>query len=197
MWGPPKVPTKSSPHLHSENWAHKSTSLFAKTKTCRDPDPQANFPYVCRSTLLWRTLPKKDEYPLMRSFSENERSGQGRVSKYGMERISRQPGDSIGAKEHLKVSKRHTPRCAYAPSTGTDVFFPPDRKGLLDFMLESAFAMLLHHAPTWPVDIPPEQLASGSRRVYLAEYPTRAARQWIPPSSPPEQPASESRRASR
>ena len=27
-------------------------------------------------------------------------------------------------------------------------YSPPDRKGLLDFMLESAFAMLLHHAPT-------------------------------------------------
>ena len=34
---------------------------------------------------------------------------------------------------------------------------PPDRKGLLDFMLESAFAMLQHHAPT--------------------QYPARAARQ--------------------
>ena len=83
-------------------------------------------------------------------------------------------------------------------------FSPPDRKGLLDFMLESAFAMLLHHAPTqypagaarqWiPPSIPPEQLASGSRRVSRqscspvdpAEYPARAARQWIPPSIPPE-----------
>ena len=55
-------------------------------------------------------------------------------------------------------------------------FSPPDRKGLLDFMLESAFAMLLHHAPT--------------------QYPARAARQWIPPSIPPEQLASGSRRVS-
>ena len=79
-------------------------------------------------------------------------------------------------------------------------FSPPDRKGLLDFMLESAFAMLLHHAPIqyparadrqWiPPSILPEWLASGSRRVSQssspvdpAEYP-RVARQWIPPSSP-------------
>ena len=40
---------------------------------------------------------------------------------------------------------------------------PPDRKGLLDFMSESAFAMLLHHTPT--------------------QYPARAARQWIAPSN--------------
>ena len=77
-----------------------------------------------------------------------------------------------------------------------------DRKGLLDFMLESAFATLLHHAPTkyparaarqWiPPSIPPEQLASGSRPVSRqscspvdpAQYPARAARQWIPPSIP-------------
>ena len=81
-------------------------------------------------------------------------------------------------------------------------FSPPDRKGLLDFMLESAFVMLLHHAPTqYPAraalqwirpSIPPEQLVSGSRRVSRqscspvdpAEYPTRAARQWIPGSIP-------------
>ena len=56
-------------------------------------------------------------------------------------------------------------------------FSPPDRKGLLDFMLESAFAMLPHHAPT--------------------QYPARAARQWIPPSIPPEQLASGSSRVSR
>ena len=90
---------------------------------------------------------------------------------------------------------------------------PPDRKGLLDFMLESVFAMLLHHAPTeyparaarqWiPPSIPPKQLASGSRRVSRqsgspvdpAEYP--AAGQWIPPSIPPELLASGSRRVSR
>ena len=79
---------------------------------------------------------------------------------------------------------------------------PPDRKGLLDFMLESAFAMLLHHAPT---QYPPEQLASGSCRVSRqsclpvdpAQYPARAARQWIPPSIPPERLASGSRRVSR
>ena len=70
-------------------------------------------------------------------------------------------------------------------------------------MLESAFAMLLHHAPTqyparaarqWiPPTSPPERLDSGSRRVSRqscspvgpAEYPARAARQWIPPSIPP------------
>ena len=59
-------------------------------------------------------------------------------------------------------------------------FSPPDRKGLLDFMLESAFAMLLHHAPT--------------------QYPARAARQWIPPSMPsipPELLATGSRPVSR
>ena len=50
-------------------------------------------------------------------------------------------------------------------------FFPPDRKGLLDFMLESAFAMLLHHAPT---------------QHPASEYPARVARQWIPPNIPPE-----------
>ena len=94
-------------------------------------------------------------------------------------------------------------------------FSPPDRKGLLDFMLESTFAMLLHHAPTqyparaalqWiPPSIPPEQLVSGSRRVSRqsclpvdpAQYPARAARQRIPPSIPPERLASGSRRVSR
>ena len=92
-----------------------------------------------------------------------------------------------------------------------ECFSPPDRKGLLDFMLESTFAMLLHHAPTqyparaalqWiPPSIPPEQLVSGSRRVCRqsclpvdpAQYPARAARQWIPPSIPPERLASGSR----
>ena len=87
--------------------------------------------------------------------------------------------------------------------------FPPDRRGLLDFTLQSAFAMLLHHPPTQypkqlasgscrlsrqssPMD-PAELLASGSRPVSRqsgspvgpAEYPARAARQWIPPSIPP------------
>ena len=94
-------------------------------------------------------------------------------------------------------------------------FSPPDRKGLLDFMLDSAFAMLLHHAPTQyparaarqriPPSIPPEQLVSGSRRVSRqscspvdpAQYPARAARQWISPSIPPELLASGSRRVSR
>ena len=56
-------------------------------------------------------------------------------------------------------------------------FSPPDRKGSLDCMLESAFAVLLHHAPT--------------------QYPARAARQWIPPSAPPAELASGSRRVSR
>ena len=65
--------------------------------------------------------------------------------------------------------------------------------------------------PSWVLDyttpppsIPPEQLTSGSRRVYRqssspvdpAEYPARA-RQWIPPSIPPELLASGSRRVSR
>ena len=75
---------------------------------------------------------------------------------------------------------------------------PPDRKGLLDPMLESAFAM--HHAPTqypakaarqWIPPSIPELLASQSRRVSV-----RAARQWIPPSIPPELLASGSRRVS-
>ena len=97
------------------------------------------------------------------------------------------------------------------PSNGLRIFSPPDRKGLLDFMLESAFAMLLHHAPTqyparavrqWiPPSIPPELLTSGSRPVSRqssspvdpAEYPARAARQWIPS----EQFAGGSRRVSR
>ena len=80
------------------------------------------------------------------------------------------------------------------------IYSPPDGKGLLDFMLESAFAMLLHQ---WiPPSIPPELLASrASRRssspVDPAEYPARAARQWIPPSIPPEQLASGSRPVSR
>ena len=70
-------------------------------------------------------------------------------------------------------------------------FSPPDRKGLLDFMLESGFAMLLHHAAT---QYPARAAPSASRRVSRqsgspvdpAEYPTKAA-QWIPPSIPPEQ----------
>ena len=106
--------------------------------------------------------------------------------------------------------------CARKAGFFQSFFSPPDRKGLLDFMMESAFAMLLHHAPTqyparsrpasaraarqwippsippagrqWiPPSIPPEQLASG------AEYPGRAARLWIPPSIPPERLASGSR----
>ena len=55
-----------------------------------------------------------------------------------------------------------------------------------------------------PPSIPPERLASGSRRVSRqsgspvdpAEYPARAARQWIPPSIPQERLASGSRRVS-
>ena len=58
---------------------------------------------------------------------------------------------------------------------------------------------------TPPPSIPPEQLVSGSRRVSRqsclpvdpAQYPARAARQWIPPSIPPERLASGSRRVSR
>ena len=94
-------------------------------------------------------------------------------------------------------------------------FSPPDRKGLLDFMIESAFAMLLHHAPAqyparaarqWiPPSIPPDQLAFGSRRVSRqssspvdpAQYPARAARQWIPPNIPPVDPAQHPARAAR
>ena len=91
-------------------------------------------------------------------------------------------------------------------------------------MLESALAMLLHHAPAqypvraarqWlPPSIPPsirspvgptEYPARAARQWIplsipperLAEYPARADRQWIPPSIPPEQPASGSRRVSR
>ena len=60
-------------------------------------------------------------------------------------------------------------------STAVFRFSPPGRKGLLDFMLESAFAMLLHH----PVS------RQSSSPVDPAEYPARAARQWIPPSIPP------------
>ena len=79
-------------------------------------------------------------------------------------------------------------------------FSPPNRKGLLDFILESAFAMLLHHAPTqYPARavcqwIPPSR---SSLPVDPVEYPARAARQWIPPSIPPERLASGSRRVSR
>ena len=90
-------------------------------------------------------------------------------------------------------------------------------------MLGSAFAMLLHHAPTqyparaarqWspptapqriPLNIPqssslvdsipPELLTSGSRRAWLARH-FRGARQWIPPSTPPERLASGSCRVS-
>ena len=58
---------------------------------------------------------------------------------------------------------------------------------------------------TPPPSIPLEQLTSGSRRVSRqscspvgpAEYPARAARQWIPPSISPELLASGSRRVSR
>ena len=69
---------------------------------------------------------------------------------------------------------------------------------------------------TPPPSIPPEQLSSGSRQVSRqlvsgsrrvsrqsclpvdpAQYPARAARQWIPPSIPPERLASGSRRVSR
>ena len=78
-------------------------------------------------------------------------------------------------------------------------FSPPARKGLLDFMLESAFAMLLHHAPTqyparavrqWiPPSIPPERLASGSRRVSLASGSRRVSRQSGSPVDPARDPA--------
>ena len=100
-------------------------------------------------------------------------------------------------------------------STDVHVFvclFPTRQEGVV--RLESAFAMLQHHAPTqyparaarqWiPPSILPEQLASGSRPVSR-----RVSRQSgspvddrqsglpvdpIPPSIPPEQPASRSRR---
>ena len=61
------------------------------------------------------------------------------------------------------------------------IFSPPDRKGLLDFMLESAFAMLLQHAPTqYPArqsssPVGPAECQSSSP-VDPAEYPARAAR---------------------
>ena len=56
-----------------------------------------------------------------------------------------------------------------------------------------------------PAEFPPELLASGCRPVSRqggsaadpAEYPARAACQWIPPSIPPELLASQSRRVSR
>ena len=55
-----------------------------------------------------------------------------------------------------------------------------------------------------PPSIPPERLASGSRRVSRQsgspvdfEYPARAARQWIPLSIPPERLGSGFRRVSR
>ena len=100
--------------------------------------------------------------------------------------------------------------CLYTSSMY--IFSPPNRQGLLDFMLESAFAMLLTMPPP---SIPPEQVASGSRQVSRqqlatvhpaecparcsgsrpvsrqscspvdpAEYPARAACQWILPSIP-------------
>ena len=70
-------------------------------------------------------------------------------------------------------------------------------KGLLDFMLESAFAMLLHHAPTqYPAraarqrrvsrqSSSPVDRAVSRSPVGPAQYPARAARQWIPQSIPP------------
>ena len=82
--------------------------------------------------------------------------------------------------------------------------FPTRQEGVVRIMLESSFAMLVHHAPTqyparaarqWiPPSIPPKQLASGSRRAFRqsslpvdpAEYPARAACQWVPPGIPPE-----------
>ena len=74
---------------------------------------------------------------------------------------------------------------------------PPDRKGLLDFMLESAFAMLLHQAPTqYPARAARQWIPPSITPVDPAEYPARAARQWIPPSIPPERLASGSRRVS-
>ena len=74
--------------------------------------------------------------------------------------------------------------------------------GVLDLFptrQESAFAMLLHHAPTqypakaarqWscsPVD--PAEYPARAARQWIpdpAEYPARAAGQWIPPSIPPK-----------
>ena len=95
------------------------------------------------------------------------------------------------------------PNSGFARSS-PNVFSPPDRKGLLDFMLESAFAMLLHHAPTQyparaarqriPPSIPPEQWIPPS---VAPELLARAARKWIPPSIPPELLASGSRPVSR
>ena len=76
-------------------------------------------------------------------------------------------------------------------------FSPPDRKGLLDFLLESDPAQYpARAARQW---IPPERLVSRSRRVSRqscspvdpAEYPTRLARQISP-----ERLASGSRRVS-
>ena len=72
----------------------------------------------------------------------------------------------------------------------TTVFFPPDRKGLC------CNPRLRCFCTTPPPSVPPEQLASrvsyqSCSPVDPAEYPARAARQWIPssPAYPAEYPA--------
>ena len=81
--------------------------------------------------------------------------------------------------------------CVKRPPSIRAVYSPPDRKGLLDF---------IHHAPTqYPARAARqwiEQLASGSRRVSRQSC-SPVARQWIPPSIPPERLASGSRRVPR
>ena len=156
-------------------------------------------------------------------------SGRNNVTFVGSDGQSPRQEKSIEVRQVITISggKQILQKVLFVPCSQLLVFCsPPDRKGLLDFMLESAFAMLLHHAPTqyparaarqsakyparaarqWiPPSIPPELLASGSRPVSRqscspvdpAEYPTRAAHQWIPPSIPPERLASGSCRVSR
>ena len=103
-------------------------------------------------------------------------------------------GASPAILSRLNTTPAESKRVSTIPQLPASHFLcsPPDRKGLLDFMLESAFAMLLHHAPTQY----PARAASGSRRV-SRRVSARAARQWIPPSIPPEQLASGSRRVAR
>ena len=157
-------------------------------------------------------LPGSDEEPLENGAGQELAAQIGRL----LLRLLQPLGNSVAShpslcmKSHSLTSFGGLMFSETAPPSVTSLTFsrfiysPPDRKGLLDFMLESAFAMLLHHAPTqyparavrqWiPPSIPPELLTSGSRPVSRqsgspvdpAQYPARAARQWIPPSIPPE-----------
>ena len=97
----------------------------------------------------------------------------------GSRRVSRQSGSPVDPAE--------TP--ARAARQWIPPRLPPERSP--EYPARAA-----RHAQWIPPSIP-LSVSQSSSPADPAEYPARVARQWIPPSTPPEQPASGSRRVSR